>query len=60
MGVIGPSSNGRTAVFGAAGHGSNPCGPILLYVSGKGFFFTIALLLYRVREAVGGELKIYC
>ena len=60
MGVIGPSSNGRTAVFGSAGHGSNPCGTILLHVCGKGFSFTMALLLYKVTEAVGGEFNIRC
>jgi len=32
----------------------------LLHVSGKGFSFTMALLLYKVTEAVGGEFHIRC
>lgn len=27
--VIGPSSNGRTAAFGAGNRGSSPCGSVL-------------------------------
>ena len=47
MGCSGPSSNGRTPVFGTGGGGSNPPGPTRM--SALTFSFAFALLLWPIQ-----------